>query len=146
MDCISLGSQRVGDNWTTFTLVALVVKNLPASAGYIRDKGSIPGSGRFPGGEGNSHPLQWSCLEKSHSGVQWATLHRVTKSWTWLKRFSTYVHSFMHWKRKWQPTPVFLPGESQGQGSLVAAVYGVAQSWTWLKRLSSSTLISKTKN
>jgi len=25
----------------------------------------------------------------------------------------------MHWKRKWQPTPVFLPGESQGQGSLV---------------------------
>ena len=26
---------------------------------------------------------------------------------------------FMHWRRKWQPTPVFLPGESQGQGSLV---------------------------
>ena len=25
----------------------------------------------------------------------------------------------MHWRRKWQPTPVFLPGESQGQGSLV---------------------------
>jgi len=44
----------------------------------------------------------------------------------------------MHWRRKWQPTPVFLPGESQGWGSLVAAVYGVAQSWTWLKRLSSS--------
>ena len=27
--------------------------------------------------------------------------------------------TFMHWRRKWQPTPVFLPGESQGQGSLV---------------------------
>ena len=27
--------------------------------------------------------------------------------------------TFMHWKRKWQPTPVFLPGESQGWGSLV---------------------------
>ena len=26
---------------------------------------------------------------------------------------------FMHWRRKWQPTPVFLPGESQGEGSLV---------------------------
>ena len=26
---------------------------------------------------------------------------------------------FMHWRRKWQPTPVFLPGESQGRGSLV---------------------------
>ena len=33
----------------------------------------------------------------------------------------------MHWRRKWQPTPVFLPGESQGWGSLVAAVYGVTQ-------------------
>ena len=36
----------------------------------------------------------------------------------------------MHWRRKWQPTPVFLPGESQGWGSVVAAVYGVAQSRT----------------
>ena len=44
----------------------------------------------------------------------------------------------MHWRRKWQPTPVFLPGESQGRGSLGAAVYGVAQSQTRLKRLSSS--------
>ena len=44
----------------------------------------------------------------------------------------------MHWRRKWQHTPVFLPGESQGWGSLVAAVYGVTQSRTWLKWLSSS--------
>ena len=41
-------------------------------------------------------------------------------------------------RRKWQPTPVFLPGESQGRGSLWAAVCGVAQSRTRLKRLSSS--------
>ena len=34
----------------------------------------------------------------------------------------------MHWRRKWQPTPVFLPGESQGWGSLVAAVCGVQSS------------------
>ena len=40
----------------------LVVKNLPASAGDIRDVGSIPGSGRSPGGE-NGNPLQYSCLE-----------------------------------------------------------------------------------
>ena len=44
----------------------------------------------------------------------------------------------MHWRRKWQPIPVFLPGESQGRGSLVATIYGVAQSRTRLKRLSSS--------
>ena len=54
----------------------------------------------------------------------------------------------MHWRRKWQPTPVFLPGESQGRGAWWAAVYGVAQSQTRLKRLSSSSthtpLISNT--
>ena len=43
----------------------------------------------------------------------------------------------MHWRRQWQPTPVFLPGESQG-GAWWAAVYGVAQSRTRLKRLGSS--------
>ena len=45
----------------------------------------------------------------------------------------------MHWRRKWQPYPVFLPAESQGWQSLVGCrVYGVAQSQTWLKQLSSS--------
>ena len=43
----------------------------------------------------------------------------------------------MNWRRKWQPTPVFLPGEPQGRGAWWAAVYEVAQSWTRLKRLSS---------
>jgi len=42
--------------------VALVVKDLPANAGDIRNVGSIPGSGRSPG-EGNGNPLQYSCLE-----------------------------------------------------------------------------------
>ena len=35
----------------------------------------------------------------------------------WATSFSLFT--FMHWRRKWQPTPVFLPGESQGWGSLV---------------------------
>ena len=43
-------------------LVAIVVKNPPASAGDSRDMGSIPESGRFPGG-GHGNPLQYSCLE-----------------------------------------------------------------------------------
>ena len=43
--------------------VALVVKNPPANAEDIRDSGSIPGSGRCPGG-GHGNPLQDSCLEK----------------------------------------------------------------------------------
>ena len=42
-----------------------MVKNSPAKAGDIRDQGSIPGSGRTPGGR-NGNPLQYSCLEKPH--------------------------------------------------------------------------------
>ena len=45
--------------------VALVVKNLPASAVDIRDAGSVPGSGRCPGG-GHGNPLKYSCLENPH--------------------------------------------------------------------------------
>ena len=59
---------------------------------------------------------------------------RVEHDWA----TSLSLFTFLHWRRKWHPTPVFLPGESQGRGNLVAAVYGVAQSWTWLKWLSSS--------
>ena len=44
----------------------------------------------------------------------------------------------MHWRRNWQPTPVFLPGEFQGREAWWAAVYGVTQSRTRLKRPSSS--------
>ena len=51
---------------------------------------------------------------------------------------SLSLFTFMHWRRKWQPTAVFLPGESQGQRSLWAAIYGVTQSLTRLKWLSSS--------
>ena len=46
---------------------------------------------------------------------------------------SLSLFTFMHWRKKWQPTPVFLPGESQGWESLVAAIYGVTQSRTQLK-------------
>ena len=42
--------------------IALVVKNLPANAGDIRNAGLIPGLGKSPGG-GNGNPLQYSCLE-----------------------------------------------------------------------------------
>ena len=69
------------DNWWA-SQVAPVVKNPPANAGNIREIGSIPGSGRSPRG-GHGNPLQYSCLENSMDrGAWWATVHRVTKSWT----------------------------------------------------------------
>ena len=61
-------------------------------------------------------------------------LLRVRHDWA----TSLSLFTFMHWRRKWQPTPVFLPGESQGWEAWWAAVYGVAQSPTQLKRRSSS--------
>ena len=68
-------------------------------------------------GEGNGTPLQYSCLENPMGGGAWqAAIHGVAKSQT---RLSDFTFTFMHWRRKWQPTSVFLPGESQGRGSLV---------------------------
>ena len=65
--------------------MALVVKNLPANAGNIKDMGSIPGSGRSPGG-GHRNPLQCSCLENPMDRGAWrAKVHEVTKIWTQLK-------------------------------------------------------------
>ena len=67
-------------------LVVLVVKNSPASAENIRDMGSIPGWKRSPVG-GHDNPLQYSCLENPMDrGPWWATVYRVAKSRTWLKR------------------------------------------------------------
>ena len=58
---------------------------MPASAGDIRDEGSIPRLGRFPGG-GHGNPLQYSCLENPmNSGVWQGTVHEVAKSQTRLK-------------------------------------------------------------
>ena len=59
--------------------VALVVKNMLANAGYIRDEDSIPGLGRSPG-EGNGNPLQYSCLENPMDrGAWWVTVHGIER-------------------------------------------------------------------
>ena len=62
--------------------VVLVVKNLPASAGDIRNAGSIPGLGRSPR-RAHGNPLQYSCLENRIDRGAWrATVHGVAKSRT----------------------------------------------------------------
>ena len=71
--------------------MALAVKNSPASAGDVRDLGSIPGSGRSAGG-GHSNPPQYSCLENPMDRGAWqATVHRVAQSQTRLKQLSMYA-------------------------------------------------------
>ena len=70
-------------------------------------------------GEGNGTLLQYSCLEnpwmEEPSRLQFMGSRRVGHDWV----TSLSLFTFMHWRRKWQPTPVFLPEESQGRGSLV---------------------------
>ena len=78
-------------------------------------------------GEGNGSPLQCSCLENSRDGgAWWAAVYGVAQSRTRLKRLSNSSSSSSSsssrkicWGRKWQPVPVFLPGEPHGWRSLV---------------------------
>ena len=134
------------------------------SACSAGDLGWIPGLGRSAG-EGNVHPLQYSCLENPTDREVWpASLLDMTEQLTYTLRLSRICYfqekamaphsstlawklpwteepsglqsmgslrvghdwatslslfTFMNWRRKWQPTPVFLPGESQGRRSLV---------------------------
>ena len=71
-------------------------------------------------GEGDGTPFQYSCLGKipwmeESDRLQPMGSRRVRHDLV----TSLSLFTFMHWRRKWQPTPVFLPGESQGRGSLV---------------------------
>ena len=84
--------------WDLSSHLALEVKNLPANAGDAGDMGLVLGSQRSPGG-GHSNPLQYSWLENPMDRGAWqATVHRVTKSWTWLKwlrmHTCTYIRSY----------------------------------------------------
>ena len=67
-------------------------KDLPASAGDIRNVGAIPGSGRSPG-KGHGNPLQYSCLENPMDRGAWsATVHGVTE----LDTTEETEHAHMH--------------------------------------------------
>ena len=62
--------------------MVLVVKNLSANAGDLRDVGSIPGYGRSPGG-GNGNPLLYSCLGNPMERRAWrAIVHKIAKGQT----------------------------------------------------------------
>ena len=64
----------------------------------------------------HSNTLAWKIPWTEEPGrLQSMGLLRVWHDWA----TSLSLFTFTHWRRKWQPTPVFLPGESQGRGSLV---------------------------
>ena len=83
----------------------------------------------------HSSTLAWKIPWMEEPGrLQSMGSQRVGHDWA----NSLSLFTFMQWRRKWQPTPVFLPGESQGRGSLAGCRLGVTQSRTRLKWLSSS--------
>ena len=70
-------------------------------------------------GKGNGTPFQYSCLENPMDGRSWwATVDGVAKGRKRLSNFPFTFH-FHALEKKWQLTPVFLPGESQGRRNLV---------------------------
>ena len=102
--------------WIQYALEGLI-KSPTANAGDIRDAGLIPGLGRSPR-EGNSNPLQYSCLENPMDGGTWqATVHGVTETdmteWLHFSFFFTYLPLYKMFEfsvvLKTYATSVFLP-------------------------------------
>ena len=124
------------DDWykTWVSQVALVVKNPPANAGDTRDTGSIPGSGRSPGG-GHGNPLQYSCLENPMDrGAWWATVHGLTKSqtpWKWLGCLLTPLPHDI--SQLTSPPPWWLRTQGRAWSSLLLKRLHFGDNWSWLK-------------
>ena len=81
------------------------------------------------GKEGNGIPFQYSCLENpwTEEPGRLQSMGSLTVRHDWVTSLSLFT--FMHWRRKWQATPVFLPGESQGRWSLVGChLWGCTES------------------
>ena len=90
MERVALKSKLIRDLRVICFPGGSVVKNPHADAGDAGDMGSIPASGRSPGGR-DDNPFQYSCLENSMDREAWrATVRRVVNSWTWL---STHAQS-----------------------------------------------------
>ena len=82
----------------------------------------------------HSNALAWKIPWTEEPGrLQSMWSLRVRHDWA----TSLSLFTFMHWRRKWQPTPVFLPGESQGWRNLVGYSPWVAQNWTRLSDFTS---------
>ena len=95
------------------------------SIDWLSEKAMAPHSSTF------AWKIPWT---EKPGGLQSMGSRRVGHDWA----TSLSLFTFMPWRRKWHPTPVFLPGESQGRGAWWAAIYGITQSRTRLKWLSSS--------
>ena len=123
----------VGTAWGHCLLHLCLLRSSPCSLFYCWDFSITEEKAMAT----HSSTLAWKIPWMEEPGrLQSIGLQRVGHNWA----TSLLLFTFMHWRRTWQPTPVFLPGEhwARDGGAWWAAIYGVAQSQTWLKWLSSS--------
>ena len=113
---LSAGHRAVVNFWPSQNVNEKDV--LLCSCCYLEEKAMAP----------HSSTLAWQIpWTEEPGGLQSMRSLRVGHEWA----TSLSLFTFMHWKRKCQPTPVFLPGESQGRGSLVGCrLWGCTESDT----------------
>ena len=94
------------------------------SLGALPNPGTKPGSSALQTDSLLSEPSTHICLwgNRSTKAVSLVAQCRRCRFYHWVRKIP--------WRRKWQPTPVFLPGKFQGQGRLQSMVSW--KSWTWL--------------
>ena len=123
-----------GKAWKDFTLCKLCANKGRGPMAYSQSRIQGTFRKRSPYG-GNNAKLSLSrtcCTNNRHSSkyytLKFFNWRVIARSQT---RMSDFTFTFMHWRRKWQPTPVFLPGESQGWESLVGCrLWGCTESDT----------------
>ena len=126
------GGGLVTKLWPTFVTPWAVTHQVPLSMRLRRQEYwsglpfPLPGYLPNPGMEPLSPALQVDSLPLSHQTIH--SLNKVIGDWKlrsqrvtsiWKYWWSFYFGDSCNWRSKWQPTPVLLPGESQGRGSLV---------------------------
>ena len=117
----SMGSLRVGHDWATSLSLFMHWRRKwqPTPVffrGESQGRGSLVGLHRVRHDWSNLAAVAWKIPWMEEPGrLQSMGSLRVGHNWV----TSVSLFTFMHWRRKWHPTPIFLPGESQGRGSLV---------------------------
>ena len=103
---LTTGATWEAYRWSNQTWVSLSLRSKPSLESSVTEKAKAP----------HSSTLAWKIPWTKEPGrLQSTGSRRVGHDWA----TSLSLFTFMRWRRQWQPTPVFLPGESQGRGSLV---------------------------
>ena len=121
-------NNRMGKARDLFKKISNTKGTFHAKMGTLKDRNSVDLTEAVKAMAPHSSTLAWQIpWTEEPGGLQSMGSLRVGHDWA----TSLSLFTFMHWRRKWQPTPVYLPGESQGRGSLVGCcLWGRTESET----------------